>query len=113
MSETKIIPSIITSKDADQLNTKLQSELATHLFLFCHYSPIPENPQSKYARFVPGILNLYIFSTDACFYHHRGEASEVHSDDRENEDPPGRALQDRSAADRHHGDIGRESLTFR
>ena len=68
MSETKIIPSIITSKDADQLNTKLQSELAAHLFLFCHYSPIPENPQSKYARFVPGILNLYIFSTDACFY---------------------------------------------
>ena len=68
MSETKIIPSIITSKDADQLNTKLQSELATHLFLFCHYSPIPENPQSKYARFVPGILNLYIFTTDACFY---------------------------------------------
>lgn len=68
MSEAKIIPPIITSEDAEQLNTKLQNELAAHLFLFCHYRPIPENPQSKYARFVPDILNLYIFSIDACFY---------------------------------------------
>jgi DNA repair exonuclease SbcCD ATPase subunit len=68
MSERMIKPPIITAEDADQLNSKLQNELAEHLFMFCHYRPIPENPQTLSARFVPGILNLYIFSTDACFY---------------------------------------------
>ena len=68
MSETVTKEPIITETEAEELNEKFQEALSQHLFLFCHYKPIPENPQNYSARFIPSVLNFYIFLCDACFF---------------------------------------------
>ena len=68
MSETVTKKPIITETEAEELNEKFQEALSQHLFLFCHYKPIPENPQNYSARFIAGVLNLFIFCCDSCFF---------------------------------------------
>lgn len=68
MSETVTKDPIITETEAEELNEKFQEALSQHLFLFCHYKPIPENPQNYSARFIAGVLNLFIFCCDSCFF---------------------------------------------
>lgn len=59
---------IITEAKAEKLNELFQDALSQHLFLFCHYKPIPENPPNYSARFITGVLNLFIFCCDSCFF---------------------------------------------
>ena len=59
---------IVTKEDAEKFNNLFKEKVAKHLFIFCNYSPIIENLQGQSARYIPNILNLYIFAVDSCFF---------------------------------------------
>lgn len=62
------ISPIVTAEEAEDLNRSFCNAIGDpRLFLFCHYQPIPDNPQEPTARYIPNVLNLFVFVCDSCF----------------------------------------------
>lgn len=52
-------------KSAEKLNEKVNSSIATHLFLLCNYNPDSISIFSEDAKFMQASLNMYKFLVDA------------------------------------------------
>lgn len=63
------ISPIVTAEEAEDLNRAFCDAIGDpRLFLFCHYQPIPDNPQEPAARYIPNILNLFVLACDSYFF---------------------------------------------
>ncbi len=63
------ISPIVTADEAEDINRAFCDAIGDpRLFLFCHYQPIPDNPQEPTARYIPNILNLFVLACDSCFF---------------------------------------------
>ena len=73
-ADATYISPIVTADEAEDLNRAFCDAIGDpRLFLFCHYQPIPDNPQDPVARYIPNILNLFVFACDSCFFLADGE----------------------------------------